>query len=130
MFNNPRITKQSATVDNQMVINSMPHKAVGCRVPASAANGTDGLGRPIMKMGTPLTGDLTDRQTPMTVTPADAMPTGLLIHDVPLDGGDGNGSLLIDGGIILEYVDEDIQTLIKATSVVDDGSNIKVLTRK
>lgn len=131
MLNNPTITKTTlAGPGNQFLINSMPQKAVGCRVAAASANGTDSQGRAIVKMGTPLTGDLTDRQVAMTQDTT--APIGLLIHDVPVWDGDANGSLLIDGGIVLEYADEDIQTLIEATPFVTETatSTIKVVTRK
>lgn len=129
MLNNPYIEKITAGVGNQFLINSMPQKAVGCRVPASLANGEDGFGRAIVKMGTPVSGDLTDRQVLVAAAGADDA-VGVLIHDVPVWNGDANGSLLIDGGIILEYADEDVQALIEATNLMAVESNVKVITRK
>lgn len=130
MLNNPRIESLGTLTERQFIVNSMPYKAVGCRVAVAAANGEDEHGRPIAKMGTPLTGDLTARQTAMTA----AIPSscvGVLVHDVPLYGSEpGNGSLLIDGGIILEDVDEDIRALIEATPLMNPESNIKVITRQ
>lgn len=130
MLNNPVVeTSEVLAPRNQFLVNSMPFKAVGCIVTEADSNGTDSNGKKIVKMGTPLTVDLTDRQTPGTVTTT-GMPTGVLIHDVPVDGRNGNGSLLIDGGIVLEYADTDIQTAIRATDLMNPESTIKVITRK
>lgn len=114
----------------QIVVNSMHTKRVGCIVDAAAANGTVN-GISVVLAGTPLTVDLKDRQTPGTLTTS-GMPTGVLIHDVPVGGdyGDGNGSLLIDGSILYEYCDPAVQTLIDATDLITEESQIKVITKK
>lgn len=129
MLNNGTIETVSYGTDEQFIINSMPYKAVGCRVAAAVANGTDAQGRAIALKGTPLTGDLTARQTAMTAAGADNC-VGVLVHDVPLWDGDANGSLLIDGGIILEETTTAVQALIRATNLMGVDSNIKVVTRQ
>lgn len=132
MLNNGSIETIQLGNDKQILVNSMPHVAVGCRIAAEAmANGTDAQGRDICKKGTPLTGDLTARQTLMTAAGADNC-VGVLIHDVPLYEADaiGNGSLLVKGGIILEEIDTDIQALIRATNLMGVNSNITVVTRQ
>lgn len=111
----------------QILANSMPFKAVGCRVPASLANGTLN-GQNIVKKGTPVICDLTDRSVAVTAATAEDA-TGVLVHDVPAleTGQTYNGTLLIDGGIILEHIDTDIRALIQATPLVEATSNIKYI---
>lgn len=130
MLNNGTITKTEIGNDNQLIVNSMPYKAVGIRIAKVTANGTDAQGRDICKMGTPLAGDITARQTPFVAAGADNC-VGVLIHDVPLYEADAiaNGSLLIDGGIVLEHADTDVQALIRATNLMGVNSNIKVVTK-
>lgn len=131
MLNNPTISKVAiGAPNNQILVNSMPFKAVGVRIAAANSNGTDGLGRKIMRAGTPIEFDPTDRQTVATpVTDDTVMPRGVLVHDVPLWNGDANGQAITDGGIVLEHVHEDIQTIIKATQLVTPESNILVITK-
>lgn len=136
MWMNPNVTKtEDILSENQIVANSMPHKAVGCRVAFASANGTReirGVSVPICKKGTPLYGTIENRSTLFTATAADPddIPAGVLIHDVPFYGTspvEGNGSLMIDGGIIKEFIDTDIQAIIEATPLVKPGSHIKYI---
>lgn len=142
MWMNPVVTTSDDILsENQIVVNSMPHKAVGCRVDVASANGTRiirGVSVPICKKGTPLYGTIEDRSSLFTATaptPGDpddpaAIPAGVLIHDVPFYGTspvEANGSLMIDGGIIKEFIDTDIQAIIEATPLVEPGSHIKYI---
>lgn len=125
---NPIVTEwEGLGSTKQILANSMPFKAVGCRVPASLANGTLN-GRSIVKKGTPVICNLQDRSVAVTAATADDA-TGVLVHDVPAfeTGQTYNGTLLIDGGIILEHIDTDIQALITATPLIESTSSIKYI---
>lgn len=70
-------------------------------------------GRKIVKAGTPMAGDLTARGTAFTkATGSDAV--GILLHDVDVTDGDGNGTLLIWGFVDLNKVDSTTAALITA----------------
>ena len=70
-----------------------------------------------LKAGSPLTGDITDRDTAFTVTSSSDV-NGILLHDVELDSdGKGNGTLVLAGCIDLLKLDSSIQTAITSTIV-------------
>lgn len=70
-----------------------------------------------IKAGSPLTGDITDRDTAFTVTSSSNVK-GILLHDVVLDSdGKGNGTIVIAGCIDLLKLDSSIQTAINSTIV-------------
>ena len=70
-----------------------------------------------LKAGSPLTGDITDRDTAFTVTSSSDVK-GILLHDVELDSdGKGNGTLVLAGCIDLLKLDSSIQTAITSTIV-------------
>lgn len=72
-----------------------------------------------LKAGSPLTGDITDRDTAFTVTSSSNVK-GILLHDVVLDSdGKGNGTLVLAGCIDLLKLDAAIQTAIDSTIVTN-----------
>lgn len=133
MLNNGAIQKREfRAIQSIILVNSMPTMRVSCRVDAAAVNYTDENGNEYVLAGTPLNGNLQDRQTPMTLATA-GVPTGVLINDVPIINGQAaNGSLLIEGTIIEEHIDPSIVTLIEATDIVtgDGTQNIKMINKK
>lgn len=133
MLNNGTVLfTEGIGVQSGIVVTSMPSRRVSCRVDKSIANGTDGFGRPLILAGTPLNGDLEDRQVPMTLATS-GTPTGVLINDIPAyeNLGDAiNGSLLIEGTIIREELDEAVSDLIDATDIPGNLGDVKIITRK
>lgn len=139
MLNNPEITKIELTgPGNQILVNSMPFKAVGIRVPAELANGKDGQGRNIVRAGTPVDFDPLNRQTPATAWAASAdpdvestMPRGVLVHDCPAytAGEVYNAQAITEGGVVYEYLHDDVKALVDATPLVNPESKILMLTR-
>lgn len=67
-------------------------------------------GRKVVKAGTPLKGDLLDRDTAFVVASADA--NVVLLHDVDVTEGDVNGTIVVGGYIDLLKLDEDVQALV------------------
>lgn len=94
-----KVTK--ATVENTILFNGEPYVAVSVIVANTGVNaGTDG--RKVIKAGTPLTGDLTDRTAAFAVAtiggePAVSNAVGLALHDMDVTDGNENGSLLVFG---------------------------------
>lgn len=105
--------------DRQILFHTHPSDAVGVVVSAAAGVADDETGKKIVKAGTPLAGDLTDRTTPFTQDGASAV--GVLLHDVDVTEGDENGSLVIFGFVDLNKLDEDVVTLVTAAKDALDG---------
>lgn len=121
MLNQTGIKKETYGSTNQILFNVEPQVSVGIVVDDSVQATANSLGKKIVKAGTPLTGDLTNRLTPFTAAKAGSASeasdaVGVLLHDVDVTTGDANGTLLIFGFVNLDRIDETIQG--KLTSYV------------
>lgn len=110
VHSNAGVRKESFADDPQIMVNSAPHFAVGVVVSQDAGE-DDGAGRKIVKAGTPLYGDLDDRETPFKKT-GEGAPAGILQHTCDVTFADGNGDLVLIGVVNLDRVDEAVQSLI------------------
>lgn len=109
MLNRTGITKETAGAPVQILYDVQNQMSVSIQV-AQAAGVTED-GKKIVKAGTPLTGDLTARETAFTAAgTSDAV--GVLLHDVDVTNGAANGSLLIWGFVNLNRVDTTTQAKI------------------
>lgn len=117
---NQGITKTKYLSDNQIIVPSAPHFAVGIVVDQTAGTEDEATGRTIVKAGTPLTGNLDARTTAFTKAVTSGSPTatsnvvGILQHDVDVTVDDGNGELLLIGVVNVNRLDTDVQALITA----------------
>lgn len=119
---NQGIRHESYMSEDQIIVNSAPHFAVGVVVDQSAGTLDTKTNRKIVKAGTPLYGDLDDRLEPFTKTATvisgsgeTAIKTkvmGILQHSCDVTVNDGNGDLLIIGVVNLDRVDTTTQALI------------------
>lgn len=121
MLNQTGIKKETYGSTNQILFNVEPQVSVGIVVDDSVQATANSLGKKIVKAGTPLTGDLTNRLTPFTAAKAGSASevsdaVGVLLHDVDVTTGDANGTLLIFGFVNLDRIDETTQG--KLTSYV------------
>lgn len=116
MLNRPGIKKETAGAPVQILYNVDNQMAVSIKVATTA--GTVIGNRTIVKAGTPLAGNLLNRSTPFTAPVAGgegvtASPAvGILLHDVDVTDGAGNGSLLIWGFVNLNRLETTTQALI------------------
>lgn len=102
---------KSAVNVNQILFYTDPQVSVGVVVD-DAASVTEN-GRKIVKAGTPLSGDLTARNTAFVKAADTTNPaTGVLLHDVDVTDGDNNGTLLVFGFVNLERLDTATAALI------------------
>ena len=67
----------------------------------------------IVKAGTPITGDIEARNTAFTKA-GDDNAVGILLHDVDVTEGNGNGQIVIGGYVDLDKLDADAFSLITA----------------
>lgn len=121
MLNQTGIKKETYGSTNQILFNVEPQVSVGIVVDDSVQATANSLGKKIVKAGTPLTGDLTNRLTPFTAAKAGSVSessdaVGVLLHDVDVTTGDANGTLLIFGFVNFDRIDETTQG--KLTSYV------------
>ena len=120
MFNNTGITKVTGAAPVQILFNVQNQMSVSIVVDDGYSVTRDG--KKIVPAGTPLSGDLTARDTAF-VQAKDATAagndgkaaTGVLLHDVDVTNGDNNGTLLIWGFVDLNKLDSTTAALITAT---------------
>lgn len=104
-------TKASTPVQILAVVD--PQVSFGCIV-SDAGVTADASGRKIVKAGTPLVGDLTQRDTAFTkvvLSSTEASVVGVLLHDVDVTDGAENGTCLVFGWVNKDRIDETTLTL-------------------
>ena len=122
MLNQSGIKKTTGAAPVQILFNVQNQMSVGIKLAKNFAGAVTENGRKIVKAGTPLSGDLTARETAF-VKAKDATAagndgkaaTGVLLHDVDVTNGDNNGTLLIWGFVDLNKLDTTTAALITAT---------------
>lgn len=122
MFNKTGITKVTGAAPVQILFNVQNQMSVGIKLAQGFPGAVTENGRKIVKAGTPLTGDLTNRSAAFTAAAGSA--AGILLHDVDVTETDGNGSLLIWGFVNLDRIDA--TTKAKLTSEVQTSLSGKV----
>ena len=76
-----------------------------------AATGAVTVGdKKIIKAGTPVKGDLKDRNTAFAKEAA--TPNAIVLHDVDVTNGENNGTIVVAGAIDLNRLDADVAELI------------------
>ena len=115
MYNRTHITKVSAAAPVQILFNVQNQMSVGVKIAKNFAGAVTENGRKIVKAGTPLTGDLTDRSTPFTAA-TDSAAVGVLLHDVDVTDAVANCTLLIWGFVNLDRIDD--TTKAKLTTAI------------
>lgn len=112
MLNRSGIKKETLVSPTQILFNVQNQMSVGVKLAKDFAGAVTENGRKVVKAGTPLTGDLTNRATAFTAAGSTAV--GILLHDVDVTDADANASLLIWGFVNLDRVDT--TTAAKITS--------------
>lgn len=123
MLNQTGITKTVGSAPVQILFNVQNQVSVGVKIAKDFAGAVTENGRKIVKAGTPLTGDLTDRSTKFTAA-GESNAVGVLLHDVDVTNADANCSLLIWGFVNLDRVDT--TTAAKLTSAVQKSLSGKI----
>ena len=122
MLNQSGITKVTGAAPVQILFNVQNQMSVGIKLAKNFTGAVTENGRKIVKAGTPLSGDLTARNTAFvaaaddsTGSAGDAKPAvGVLLHDVDVTDADANATLLIWGFVNLSRVDSTTAALITA----------------
>lgn len=126
MLNQTGIKKTTYSGPVQILFNVQNQMSVGIRVDDDYSVTRDG--RKIVPAGTPLSGDLTTRDTAFVKAVDTTHPaTGILLHDVDVTSGDANGTLLIWGFVDLTKIDSTTVELITATRKTELAGKITFL---
>lgn len=105
MFNRPGIKKETLAAPQQILFNVQNQMSVPILVDQTMDSVTVD-GRKVVKAGTPLSGDLTARNTAFTAADDTTAPAvGVLLHDVDITDNNANGTLLIWGFVNLDRLD-------------------------
>ena len=108
------VSKKGFNVDKHILIANDSYLVSLPVVVGNSTVSADSNGRKILKAGTPLDGDITQRTTAFTKT-AGTTPVGVLLHDVDVTDGNANGTLVIAGCVDLLKMDSDVQTIYTST---------------
>lgn len=98
MLNQSGIKKESATTRKTILIAPELAFSLSCKVAATGVDAVDG--KKIVKAGTPLSGNLEERDTAFAVATENegaSNATCILLHDVDVTDGTANGSAVIFG---------------------------------
>ena len=109
MLNQTGVIKESYGIRKTILFDELNSTAISCIVANTGVTaGSDG--KKIIKAGTPLKGDLTNRETPFTV--ASDTASGVILHDVDVTEGNANSQIVIFGTIDISKLEEDVVTKI------------------
>lgn len=125
MLNTTGITTETATSPKQILFNVEHQMSVGVRVDATGVV-ADSDGKKILYAGTPMVGSLEARGTAFVKQSAEAVATGILLHDVDVTAGATNATLLIWGFVNLDRIDTTTAALL-TTAVKGDLAKITFL---
>lgn len=114
MLNNPKVTITHGTNRKTILVDEFNSTALSCVVANTGVEAVNG--KKIIKAGTPVTGDLTERNTPFTVVKDGTNPTGVILHDVDVTDGNANSQVVIFGFIDISKLDDDVVGLITAAA--------------
>ena len=108
--------------DKQILIAPELAFTIGCLVTNTGVS-ANAEGKKVLKAGTPVGGAdvLTNRQS-VLVQNTEA-PQGVLLHDVDVTKGQANATLVVEGTIDIEKLDEDVKALVNTAS-----ANLKKVT--
>lgn len=111
MLNNPKVSITHGTNRKTILVDEFNSTALSCVV-ANTGVEANSDGRKIIKAGTPVAGDLTERNTPFTVDSDGTNPVGVILHDVDVTDGNANSQVVIFGFIDISKLDDDVVGVI------------------
>ena len=117
MLNQTGVTITKATTRKMMLISEANSVALSCIVANTGVAAVNG--RKIIKAGTPLAGNLQQRNTAFTVAGEESTAVGLAVHDVDVTDGNANAAVLIFGFVDKSKLEADVQAMITAKVEAD-----------
>ena len=118
MLNQTEFKTVSGNTRKIILVDEKNSTAVSCKV-ANTGIDADDDGKKIAKAGTPLVGDLLDRDTAFTVAGVSDTANCVLLHDVDVTSGTKNAQAVIFGTIDLSKLEVPVQALITSKVMGD-----------
>lgn len=129
MLMNPKWKEYTFDIGKQILFDTKNHKSVGIVI-SDATYDTDFFvetGIKLVRAGMPVTGDLEDRLTAFTVTTG-TNGVGVLWHDVDVTAGPANGTLIVEGHVNRDRLDDSVNTFYdtNGTIIASLSPNVKL----
>lgn len=114
MLNQTGFESRNETIRKTILVDPKNSTALSCIVSDEGVT-ADSDGVKMVFAGTPLYGDLTDRNTPFKVS-GTGTPVGVSHHDQDVTKGPANGGVIIFGTIDISKLEPSVQTSVKAAT--------------
>lgn len=113
MLNQTGITRVAGTTRKTILIAPELAFSLSCMVENTGVSaGEDG--RKVVKAGTPVSGNLQERDTAFKVAGEEDTPVGIILHDVDVTKGTANSQVVIFGFVDISKLEESVATTIKS----------------
>ena len=114
MLNQSEVTRRQGTTRKTILVDEFNSTALSCMV--SDTGVSEEGGRKLIKAGTPVAGDLQNRQTPFTVAADGTGAVGVILHDVDVTKGTANSQVVIFGFIDVSKLDDAVVPMVTAAA--------------
>lgn len=114
MLNQSEVTRRQGTTRKTILVDEFNSTALSCMV--SDTGVSEEGGRKLIKAGTPVAGDLQNRQTPFTVVADGTGAVGVILHDVDVTKGTANSQVVIFGFIDVSKLDDAVVPMVTAAA--------------
>lgn len=113
MLNQTGITRVAGTTRKTILIAPELAFSLSCMVENTGVTaGEDG--RKVVKAGTPVSGNLQERDTAFKVAGEEDTPVGIILHDVDVTKGTANSQVVIFGFVDISKLEESVATTIES----------------
>ena len=113
MLNQTGITRVAGTTRKTILIAPELAFSLSCMVENTGVSaGEDG--RKVVKAGTPVSGNLQERDTAFKVAGEGDTPVGIILHDVDVTKGTANSQVVIFGFVDISKLEEDVTATVKS----------------
>lgn len=113
MLNQTGITRVAGTTRKTILIAPELAFSLSCMVENTGVTaGEDG--RKVVKAGTPVSGNLQERDTAFKVAGEEDTPVGIILHDVDVTKGTANSQVVIFGFVDISKLEEDVAETVES----------------
>lgn len=113
MLNQTGITRVAGTTRKTILIAPELAFSLSCMVENTGVTaGEDG--RKVVKAGTPVSGNLQERDTAFKVAGVGDTPVGIILHDVDVTKGTANSQVVIFGFVDISRLEESVAATVKS----------------
>lgn len=113
MLNQTGITRVAGTTRKTILIAPELAFSLSCMVENTGVSaGEDG--RKVVKAGTPVSGNLQERDTAFKVAGEEDTPVGIILHDVDVTKGTANSQVVIFGFVDISKLEESVATTVES----------------